>query len=165
LQVARRPRLPPESFAYLQGVSDVTTRTTVAALAVFGILCGSGGRGEEPAPIPGGIKLLPGYKHEKLQGIDTRVGKIWKEGGLTIRYDIGRLAGNHVKAHSRENLLWYKEQVVDGRTVQLALTLDRILHVTFPETTANFFGMAKGDEEVADILLMVLTYAPPAKPK
>jgi hypothetical protein len=72
----------------------VHTRPTVAALAVFGILCSSGGRAAEPAALtPGGIKLLPGYKHEKLQGKDTRVGKVWKKGGLTFRYDIGRLAG------------------------------------------------------------------------
>ena len=105
------------------------------------------------------------YKHEKEKGIDTRVGKVWKEGGLTLRYDIGRLAGNAVKAQEKNNLLWYKEQVVDGRPVQLALTKDRTLYVTFPQTSANFNGKVKSDAEIVDMLLMVLTYAPPAKPE
>jgi len=34
---------------------------------------------------PGGIKLLPGYQHKTLQGIDTRIGRIWKDGGLDIK--------------------------------------------------------------------------------
>jgi hypothetical protein len=47
--------------------------------------------------------------------------------------------------------------------VQVAFTKDRVLVVTFPETFANFSGTTKSDEEVADMLLMVLTYAPEAK--
>jgi len=108
---------------------------------------------------------LPEYKHEKEIGKDTRVGKIWKEEGVIFRYDIGRGAGNAVKAQEKENILWSKEQIIDGRPVQLALTKDRMLFVTFPEATANFYGKAKSDEDVVDMLLMVLTYAPPAKSK
>jgi hypothetical protein len=143
------------------------TRPMVAALAaVIGILCIAGGRAQEPGdPTPGGIKLLPGYKHQKLHGIDTRVGKVWKEGGLNIQYDIGRLAGNQVKGQAKDTLLWYKEHVVDGRAVQLALSKDRMLFVTFTEGPANFYGKTKSDEEIVDMLLMVLTYAPPVKPK
>jgi hypothetical protein len=48
---------------------------------------------------------------------------------------------------------------------RLALTKDRMLYVTFPQTSANFFGTTKSDAEMVDMLLMVLTYAPPAKPK
>lgn len=140
-------------------------RPTVAVFAVFGALCISGSRADEPATTPDGLKLLPEYKHEKEKGKDTHVGKYWKEGGVAFRYDIGRLAGNAVKAQEKDNLLWYKEQVVDGRPVQLALTKDRTLYVTFPQTSANFNGKVKSDEEIVDMLLMVLTYAPPAQPK
>ena len=137
-----------------------------ASIAVFGILCIVGGRAEQPAvPAPWGIKLLPGYKHEKLQGIDTIVGRVSKEGGLAFQYDVGRLAGNYVKAQEKDKLLWHKEQVVDGRPVQIALTKDRMLYVTFPETPANFAGKAKSEEEIVDMLLIVLTYTPPAKAK
>lgn len=43
---------------------------------------------------PGSIKLVVGYTHQRMQGIDTRVGKITKRNGLEISYDIGRLAGD-----------------------------------------------------------------------
>jgi hypothetical protein len=142
------------------------TLATLAILGILGILCISRGRADEPAdPTPGDIKLLPGYKHQKEKGIDTRVGKVWKEGALAFEYDIGRLAGNAVKGQSKDNLLWSKEQIVEGHTVQLALTKDRMLYATFPQSSANFFGKVKTDEDVADMLLMVLTYVPPAKPK
>ncbi len=140
------------------------TRPTVAALAIFGIFCISVGQAEEPT-TPGGIKLLPGYKHEKMKGKDTRVGKVWKEGGLSFQYDIGRGAGNAAKAQEKSNILWFKEQVVQGRTVHLTLTKDRTLYVTFPHTSANFYGKAKSEEALVDMLLMVLTYAPPTKPR
>lgn len=116
---------------------------------------------QQPAP-PGGIKLLPGYQHKKLQGIDTRVGRIWKEGGLAIDYDIGRLAGNAAKSQDQASLRWSKEQVVDGRAVQFAFTKDRKLFVTFPQSFANFSASVRSEEDLADMLLMVLTYVPQA---
>jgi hypothetical protein len=54
---------------------------------------------------PGDIKLLPGYKHEQGQGMDARVGKIWKGGGFVIQYDIGKLAGNQAESQDKDNLL------------------------------------------------------------
>jgi hypothetical protein len=126
----------------------------------------SWGSAAEPADkIPGGIKLLPEYRHEREKGIDTRVGKIWKEGGILIRYDIGRGAGNAVNGLKKENLLWSKEQVVNESPVLIALTKDRMLYVTFPKTSANFYGKAGSEEDVADMLLMILNYTPPAAPR
>lgn len=75
------------------------------------------------------------------------------------------MAGNQVKAQTKDTILWSKEQVLDGRAVQLALTKDRMLYLTFPETAANFYGKATSEEDIADMLLTVLTYAPPAKLK
>ena len=34
------------------------------------------------------MRLLEGYQHEALQGMDTQVGRIWKK-GPEVRYDIG----------------------------------------------------------------------------
>jgi hypothetical protein len=143
------------------------TRPIAAALvAIFGVFVITGSFTAQPAnSVPWGIKLLPGYKHEKLRGIDTVVGKISKEGGLIFSYDVGRLAGNYVKAQDKGTILWYKDQVVDGRPVHLALSKDRMLFVTFPESAANFAGKVKTDEELVDMLLMVLTYTPPPKAK
>ena len=47
---------------------------------------------DAPKPPPFGIKLLPGYPHEPKQGFDSVVGVISKKDGLTIMYEIGRVA-------------------------------------------------------------------------
>ena len=112
-------------------------------------------------PAPGGIKLLPGYQHKTLQGIDTRVGKIWKTGGIEIKYDIGFLAGDYADPKNRAEYQWYQEQLVGGRRVHCALYKSNTLVVSFPETEANFMTTVKSQADVADMLLMVLTYRPP----
>lgn len=134
------------------------------ALVAVGIFAMASVFADEPADsAPGGIKLLSGYKHQVLQGIDTRVGKVWKEGGLSIQYDIGKLAGNYAKAQGKDEPLWHKEQVIGGRTVHLTLAKDKKFYVTLPQGNANFWGQVKTEEDIADILLMVLTYAPDEK--
>ncbi len=117
-------------------------------------------------PPPGSITLLDGFKHQKLQGIDTRVGKIWKDGGITIQYDIGRLAGNYAeqqRKYQADQLLWAKQQTWHGQPVELAMTKDRQLYVSFPERHANFYGKVQTEEDLVDALLMVLTYLPAEK--
>ena len=117
-------------------------------------------------PPPGSITLLDGYKHQKLQGIDTRVGKIWKDGGITIQYDIGLLAGNYAqqqRKYQADQLLWDKQQTWHGQPVELAMTKDRQLYVSFPERHANFYGKVQEEQDLVDALLMVLTYVPAEK--
>jgi hypothetical protein len=111
------------------------------------------------SPPPGGIKLLDGYVHIQERGIDTWVGRIKKEGGLDILYDIGRLAGEYVNHCVRDNTcVWYKEQQLKGGLVKIALTKDERLIATFPKTTANFIAEVKSQEDIADFLIMILTY-------
>jgi hypothetical protein len=114
-------------------------------------------------PPPGNIKLLPGYQHQTLQGIDTRVGKIWKPGGIEIKYDIGHLAGDYANPKNRDEYQWYREQVVGGHTVHCALDKGNTLVVSFPDTESNFMATVKSQADVADMLLMVLTYQPPTR--
>jgi hypothetical protein len=111
------------------------------------------------SPPPGGIRLLTGYVHIQDRGIDTRVGRIRKEGGLDIRYDIGPLAGEYVnRCLSNNTCLWYKEQQLRGGLVKVALRNDGIIFATFPTTTANFYALVRSQEDIADFLLMILTY-------
>src|SRR5689334_7695900 len=56
-------------------------------------------RGSASAP-PGGMTLLPGYKHGRGSGLDTKVGRIWKDGRPTITYDIGDVAGDKAKGYA-----------------------------------------------------------------
>lgn len=109
---------------------------------------------------PGNIKLLTNYKHEfdEFQSTDTRIGKIWKDGGITITYDIGELAGEWSNPKDRTKYQWYKEQIVEKQIVRIALTKDNELRVTYPNMKANFYGYVKTQEDIADFLLMVLTY-------
>ncbi len=110
-------------------------------------------------PPPGGIKLLKGYVHTPLQGIDTWVGRIKKEGGLNIKYDIGSLAGEYVNHCLYNNTcVWYKEQQLKAGLVKIALTEYETIIATFPKTTANFYAEVKSQEDIAEFLLMILTY-------
>ena len=123
------------------------------------LLCGVLGSAQGADDPPGSIKLLTGYTHQRLRGIDTQVGKISRKDGLTIQYDIGELAGNYA-AQRKSDAAWFKEQVIDGRTVQVALSKDRQLTVTFTKGPANFVATLKSDEDLAEVLLMLCTYSP-----
>lgn len=114
-------------------------------------------------PLPGPIKLLEGYQHQKLQGTDSQVGKIWKDGGIKIQYDIGLMAGNYAKQQRKykaDQLLWNKQQKWHGEPVELVMMKDRQLYISFPKRNANFYGKVKEEQDLVDALLMVLTYVP-----
>jgi hypothetical protein len=113
----------------------------------------------KPIPTPGGIRLLDGYTHTRLQGIDTGVGKISKPGGMTIEYDNGVLAGLYARqCWSKTACLWFKRQMIGGREVWLGLTKEGQIIATFPKEYANFFAQTKSSEDIADFLIMILTY-------
>ena len=143
---------------------------TILSLALVALVIGSlsvvlrAASGDEPPP--GSITLLDGFKHQTLQGIDTRVGKIWRDGGITIQYDIGRLSGNYAeqqRKYQADQLLWAKQQTWRGQPVELSMMKDRQLFVSFPERHANFYGKIPKEADLVDALLMVLTYVPAEK--
>lgn len=110
-------------------------------------------------PPPGGIELLSGYVNLKSQGIDTLVGEIKKTGGITIHYDIGESAGFYTDYCRFEgNCLWSKVQKINGREVRIGLTAAQLIIVTFPQDSANFYAETTSPENIADFLLMILTY-------
>ena len=118
----------------------------------------------KPTPIPselppGNIELLDGYIHTRRRGIDSRVGDISKPDGLTIRYDIGLMAGvNPDKCAYKNECLWYKRQIINGKEVWLGLSKEERIFATFPKENANFYAQTKSSEDVTDFLIMVLTY-------
>ncbi|MGD8239572.1 MAG: hypothetical protein PVH68_13515 [Armatimonadota bacterium] len=123
---------------------------------------------------PGGIRLLPGYEHRPLQGIDSIVGEIRKEGGLRISYEIGGLTkpggitvggqfSDRPKLTPRDQVRWYLEQTVNKQPAHLAYRKDSYLLVSFPQKGINFRVMIRSADEMAEALLMILTYpGPPA---
>jgi hypothetical protein len=124
----------------------------------------------------GGMKLLPGYKHQKLQGIDSIVGQVANPKGLKIMYEIGRvpkagqfrLGGDFIDRPKQMNdrrvpMQFYKEQVINKQPAHLAYTKDNTLMVSFPQKGVNFTVKVTDASEMADALLMILTYPNPAK--
>lgn len=122
--------------------------------------------------ILGGIRLLDGYTHQPLQGIDSVVGRISKEGGLQITYEIGslprpgglRLGGqfsDRPKQTPKDQLQWYREQTVNGEPVHLAYTKNDLLMVSYPKRGMNLSVKVTNAEEMADALLMILTIPNP----
>jgi len=111
------------------------------------------------AAAPGDIRLLEGYRHIRRTGIDTAVGDIRKDGGVIIRYDIGRLAGLYAaRCMTKGNCVWFKRQSVNGSEVWLGLTKEEEIIATFRNDYANFFAQTKSSEDIADFLTIVLTY-------
>lgn len=121
------------------------------------------------APAPGGMKLLPGYVHERLQGIDSIVGRIVKKEGLSISYEIGHVPkpggpvfggsfSDYPKNTPADQRLWYKEQTIAGREIHTALTKTKTLMVSFPASGINFSTAIKSEEDVAEALLLILSF-------
>jgi hypothetical protein len=138
------------------------------SIAVLILSCFSAAAQSQNDP-PGKMVLLPGYQHERLAGIDTLVGRIWKDNGLSIRYDIGALAGNQIS--NNPNLQWSREQMVSGKRMQVGMTKNRLLIIVFSapvaaapaisrDSPANFYATVTSDEDIADMILMVMTYMP-----
>lgn len=119
-----------------------------------------------PPTPPGNIKLLPGYIHETKRGIDSRVGEINKKGGLTIRYDIGDMAGNYAEsfyAREKQNVIWIKNQKINNQDTIIVLLKDGSIYATFTTLSANFMSNVKTNEDLTDFLLMIMTYGTPDK--
>ncbi len=127
----------------------------------------------------GGIKLLPGYKHEPLQGIDSVVGRIVGPKGLVIHYEIGRIprggfafGGMFVNAAKRvpkQQLRLYREHQVQGHPVHVAYLKNGTLIVTYPKSLpgkgVNFRTKVTAPEQMADVLRMLLGFPQGAPPK
>ena len=139
-------------------------RSCVILLALTAVGSASGA----DAPL-GGLQLLSGYQHVPLQGIDSAVGEIKKEGGLRIMYEIGRVSKpgspqmggdfrDRAKLMPKEMLQWYREQTVNDQPVHLALSKDKVLLASFPKVGMNFTTKVESSEDLVDALLMILTY-------
>jgi len=118
------------------------------------------------------IRLLPGYTHERLQGIDSVVGKLVKSDAPEIRYEMGRippsgaprLGGDFLNAALRlpeQDRHWLKEQTVGSRHVHIAYSRDHLLIVSTASAKEgiNFTAVTKTPEQIADVLLMALSLA------
>ncbi len=156
----------------------ITTAMATTAVLVFLLLSTA----SADDPPYGGIKLLEGYRYKRSQSVDTINGLIFKDGGLRIEFESGISEGYAVDPKLQKSYVWYREQEVNGHKVLLALTQSgvgtrwqpeqprgpksrRILMITYPGKfgpmdAANFYAEVLSDKEIADMLLMVLTFDP-----
>jgi hypothetical protein len=112
-----------------------------------------------PAPVPGNVRLLPGYEHWEGRTIDSINGRIFKPHGLTIRYDMGMNAGHYeLQPKWSEHALWRTEQIINGKKAVCIFTKSKELLVAFPDELANFYAEIHSQQDLADMMLMVLTY-------
>lgn len=119
-------------------------------------------------PQLGGLRLLPGYQWQPIEGaVDTMGVRIFKPGGLSILCGYAGMTGNAAAGVPQEELQWRKEQQVGDRQVMIAMRTDGLLIVSFVpqkgKVAANFRAKTTSAEEVADVLLMALTF-PLARP-
>jgi hypothetical protein len=133
------------------------------ALFIFLALCVTmiAAVGQE-LPPPGLINLLPGYHHRGEQGIDSRVGTIWKKNGLQIHYDIGELAGNYTGCRPlcdwTDGEVWRKKQLINGQQIICVFTNKKRLVISFPDAHANFYATIRTQQQLTDMLLMLFTF-------
>jgi hypothetical protein len=123
-----------------------------------------------PDPVesdpPPGIKLLTGYKHKSGTDFEgNQVGEIFKPDGVKVKYEIGLSQGMAIEKQQRHRYLWFREQVVNKRTIRYALDKENSLIISValdddPDSlhAANFVGTIKKPEDLGDMLLMILPF-------
>jgi len=113
------------------------------------------------------IKLLEGYALKHERGIDSYPGSIAKQDGLTIDFDIGRMAGSAASPQKKNQFAWFQTLVIDDKPVCLAMTKPDekgsfTLLVTFSANSANFSTKVLTPSAIGEALTMILTYRPPS---
>src|SRR6266850_4819184 len=95
------------------------TRAMIRTSVCFLVLLSSA-LADDPPYV--GIRLLDGYKYQRISNFDTINGVIYKDGGLRIEFEAGISEGYAVSSKDKANYMWFREQMVNGHRVFLALT-------------------------------------------
>ncbi len=104
------------------------------------------------------VQLLAGYTLRVTPGIDTWAGAISKDGGMKIGIYQGLHVGIEAESVDKKDVAWREEQIVNGQQVICVYTKSSDLIVSFPRLIVNFQGHIRNRQDLADMLLMVLTY-------
>lgn len=137
------------------------------ALILVAIGCRASGKGSSAERQDGyraPVKLLPGFKWTLIPGIDSPGATISNNDGLEIGVELCCGFGVETEDVSKSMVLWREEQTVNGERVLLVFTKSKELIVSFPLSTAkaiNFHAKIHNQRDMAEMLLMVLTYQGP----
>lgn len=121
----------------------------------------------------GTIEVPSGFHQERTGTKDSEMGVITSPREmLTIYYDIGHMAGTRMYPGLQQDCLWYREQIINGRQVisgimnksgkkQLVITIkEEIPRKGAFLAPANFWADINKDEDIAETLLIALSFAP-----
>jgi hypothetical protein len=113
------------------------------------------------------ITLLAGYELRGGTGIDSYVGTISKPGAVIVVYDIGGMAGTYTECKKpcwTDGELWRKrKKIASGGTLVYVYTAKHRLICTVLESKANFYATVSSEQDIADMLEMVSSFAPPIR--
>jgi hypothetical protein len=70
------------------------------------------------------VQLLPGYRYTNPKGIDSAVGRIWKDGGPDISYGFGFFAGDQAREYAAKNPKVSLTEIGSSATGQVVVALD-----------------------------------------
>lgn len=155
-------------------------RRVLISLVVFLLMAQTAGAAADSL---GGLKLLKGYTLQRGSAIDAVSWTIEGKDGFRISFEAGPSEGSAAKPSEKNKYSWYREQTVSGYHVRFALVKaglktqwesrnprrlppGNMLLVTFlldrnhPDHTAHFCAKVAGEQEIADALLMVMTFDP-----
>jgi hypothetical protein len=108
------------------------------------------------------LRLLPGYKFKSgpvLEG--GSFGAISKVDGPTIDFEVNPYATVAVDSIPKNQLLWREEQFVGKNHFVCVYTRADEIVITVPGPyLANFRAKIHSQKDLADVLLMVLTFDP-----
>ena len=146
----------------------VRRRSLIAALSLA-LACATaalsvlhGAQERTDSPPPGDMRLLPGYRHTQGRGIDSMVGRIWKEGGPIISYDIGPGSSPFTTPRSGDNTLWVKTTTV-GQKTKFAVNMQKDGDTFLVDIGCGSSFAAQNvrtKEELAEVLLMLMSHRP-----
>jgi len=129
----------------------------------------------------GGMRLIDGYALRRESAVDAAAWRIEKQNGPRIEFESGPSEGSWADPKDMKEYTWYRERIVNRHSVRLAPTKPglrtvwdekgdispgNVLLITFllggprSANTANFKVKIANPAEVADVLLMVLTFDP-----
>jgi hypothetical protein len=112
------------------------------------------------------IRLPEGYKFTHDRGTDSYVGRIHKDGGLTITTDSGAGAGELVRLQDRSTYRWFRQIQIGGHLAYLAMHRNpdkKILMLTYQRTPVNFKAEIHSDADIAEFIAILSTYELPDK--
>ena len=110
------------------------------------------------------VLLLPGYRYRESPIVDSQPGRIWKQNGPVIDYEIGRVIGNEALAYAERFPKMSLLRLAPTEPGQVVLTMDLEHDRIFISIghTANFTATnLKSRQDVAEVMAMIYTYRDP----